>query len=637
MTTGTQAADGAERVVVALAGGPEGDDLVRRAARIASGAGGGDLLAVHVALGRGLTAGDPADLARQRSLVEELGGTYHLVVGTDVPRALLEFARKTAATQLVLGTSRRGRFAQLLAPGVSTTTAAAAGALDVHLAPHQEAPQRGPSTPARAGERGLSARRRGAGFALAIVGLPLLTVLLLAVQEHISLPTDILAFLVTVVAVALIGGFAPALCAAVVAFFLLNYWFTQPLHRFTIASRENVFALLAFLLVAVAVSSVVDLAARRTREASRARAEAATLSTLAGSVLRGHRPLHALLQQLRETFGFDDVTLLERVRGPDGDEWRPTASVGRTAPGSPGDGDAQVRVDDAMTLVLRGHALDADDRRVVEAFAAQAAVALRQERLAEQAARAAALAEVDRLRTALLNAVSHDLRTPLASATAAVSSLRSDVPFTAEDRAELLATAEESLDRLRALVENLLDMSRLQAGALALALQPIDMADVVAAAVDTVGPPAREVAIDLPDDLPDVLADPALLERAVANLVANSLRHGAPAGPPLVTAGSRDGRVELRVVDTGPGVPREDWDRIFLPFQRLGDHDAGSGVGLGLALSRGLVEAMAGTLVPEATPGGGLTMVISLPQAPSPDAGGSGAHRAPAPAREASR
>jgi two-component system sensor histidine kinase KdpD len=637
MTTGTQAAGGPERVVVALAGGPEGDDLVRRAARIASGAGGGDLLAVHVALGRGLTAGDPADLARQRSLVEELGGTYHLVVGTDVPRALLEFARTTAATQLVLGTSRRGRFAQLLAPGVGTTTASAAGALDVHLVPHQEAPHRGPSTPARAGERGLSARRRGAGFALAVVGLPLLTVLLLAVQEHISLPTDILAFLVTVVAVALVGGFAPALCAAVVAFFLLNYWFTQPLHQFTIASRENVLALLAFLLVAVAVSSVVDLAARRTREASRARAEAATLSTLAGSVLRGHRPLHALLQQLRETFGFDDVTLLERVRGPDGDEWRPTASVGRSAAGSPGDGDAQVRVDDTMTLVLRGHALDVDDRRVVEAFAAQAAVALRQERLAEQAARAAALAEVDRLRTALLNAVSHDLRTPLASATAAVSSLRSDVLFTAEDRAELLATAEESLDRLRALVENLLDMSRLQAGALALALQPIDMADVVAAAVDTVGPPAREVAIDVPDDLPDVLADPALLERAVANLVANSLRHGAPAGPPLVTAASRGGRVELRVVDTGPGVPREDWDRIFLPFQRLGDHDAGSGVGLGLALSRGLVEAMGGTLVPEATPGGGLTMVISLPQAPSPDARGTGARPAPALTREASR
>ncbi|MGZ4604169.1 MAG: sensor histidine kinase, partial [Kineosporiaceae bacterium] len=222
------------------------------------------------------------------------------------------------------------------------------------------------------------------------------------------------------------------------------------------------------------------------------------------------------------------------------------------------------------------------------------------------------------LRTALLNAVSHDLRAPLASATAAVSSLRSrDVDFTEEDRRELLATAEESLDRLRALVENLLDMSRLQAGALALALQPIGVAEVVPASVDAVGPAARDVVIRIPDDVPDVVADPALLERALANLVANALRFSPPGRPPLVTASALGGHVELRVVDTGPGVPREDWERIFLPFQRLGDRDNSSGVGLGLALSRGLVEAMSGTLVPEATPGGGLTMTIRLPAAPA--------------------
>ncbi len=266
----------------------------------------------------------------------------------------------------------------------------------------------------------------------------------------------------------------------------------------------------------------------------------------------------------------------------------------------------QVRVEEGLVLVLCGGPLAAADRRVVEAFAAQAAVALRQQRLAEQAAEVRTLGEVDRLRTALLNAVSHDLRTPLASATAAVSSLRSpDIAFDDDDRDELLATAEESLERLRDLVENLLDMSRLQAGALALSPQPIGVAEVVPAAIDTLGPAARDVAILVPDDLPDVIADAALLERVIANLVANALRFSPPGRPPVVTASSLGRQVELRVVDAGPGVPRESWDDIFVPFQRLGDRDNGSGVGLGLALSRGLVEAMSGTLRPRPPPAGG--------------------------------
>jgi two-component system sensor histidine kinase KdpD len=262
---------------------------------------------------------------------------------------------------------------------------------------------------------------------------------------------------------------------------------------------------------------------------------------------------------------------------------------------------------------MSGHALAAQDRRVLEAFAAQATIALRQERLEEAAATAGSLAEVDRVRTALLNAVSHDLRTPLASAKAAVETLRmSDLPLTEDDRAELLATIEESLDRLSGLVENLLDMSRLQAGALALAIQPIDVADVISAAVSSLGPAAYEVIIRVPEDTPEVSADPALLERAIANLVQNAIRHSPVNAPSQITASALGKAVEIRVIDRGPGIPEADWDQIFQPFQRLGDRDNTSGVGLGLALSRGLIEAMSGTLSPEGTPGGGLTMTISL-------------------------
>jgi two-component system sensor histidine kinase KdpD len=608
-----------ERVVVALTGGPEGDTLIRRAARIAARTKGADLLAVHVARNDGLAGGSPANLARQRVLLESLGGTYHQVVGTDVPAALLDFARAVNATQLVLGASRRGRLAQIFAPGVGVTTTAESGPIDVHLVTHEEVKRgRTPMTLTR----GLAWRRRIAGYALAALGLPLLTVALTRVRQDLSLPSDILLYLAAVVLVALTGGLYPALLAALTAFLLLNFYFTPPIHEWTIAERENVLALVVFLAVAATVSLAVDLAARRTSEASRARAEAETLSTLAGSVLRGSRPLPALLDQLRETFQLTGVTLLERrpdaAHGPDLQHnlaaWRVAAAVGDQPCLTPAQGEAEVRVDDEVSLVLRGRPLPAADRRVVEAFAAQAAVALRQERLEERAAAVGPLSEVDKLRTALLSAVSHDLRTPLASATAAVNSLRSrDVQFSDADRDELLATAEESLERLARLVENLLDMSRLQAGALAMAPQMLSLAEAIPRAVDDLGPAGRHIGIRIPDELPEVYADPALLERALVNLLANAARYSPPDRLPVITASEHGGHVEVRVVDHGPGIPAPDWDRVFLPFQRLGDRDNATGVGLGLALSRGLVEAMGGTLTPENTPGGGLTMTISLP------------------------
>jgi two-component system, OmpR family, sensor histidine kinase KdpD len=522
-----------------------------------------------------------------------------------------------------------------LSRGDGVTTIAESGSIDVHLVTHEATAHRwriaiGRDTPWRSRQGGLSLGRRAVGFILAIAALPALTALLLAVDGDVSLSTDILAFLLLVVAVALVGGLLPAVLAAVGGFLLLNYFFTPPVRMLTVAERENLLALFAFLVVAVSLSTVVDVAARRTREASQARAEAATLFTLAGSVLRGSRSLQARLEQVRETFGLKSVTLLERhpeaLGGPDlehtNQAWTVVACVGNPICLTPGDGDAEVHVDESSTLVLSGHRLAAQDRRVLEAFAAQATAAVRQERLEEAAATAGSLAEVDRLRTALLSAVSHDLRTPLASAKAAVGTLRmSDLPLNEDDRGELLATAEESLDRLSGLVENLLDMSRLQAGALALAIQPIDVADIISAAVTSLVPAGAGVVIRVPEDMPEVQADPALLERAIANLVQNAVRYSPPVAPPQITASAYGTAVEIRVIDCGPGVPETDWDQIFQPFQRLGDRDNASGVGLGLALSRGLVEAMAGTLSPEGTPGGGLTMTISLPAvtAPSPD------------------
>jgi two-component system, OmpR family, sensor histidine kinase KdpD len=613
-----------EKVVVALTGGSEGDSLVRRAARITARTKGADLLAVHVARNDGLADSSPVNLARQRLLVESLGGSYHQVVGADVPRALLDFARGVNATQLVLGVSRRGRWAQFVSPGVAAATTADSGTIDVHLVTHADGtrPPRVTRRPASA----LRPARKVTGFAMALVGLPVLTALLDRLRPELSLPSDILAFLVAVVAIALVGGLSVALLAATEAFLLLNYFFTPPMHQFTIEQRDNLLALLAFVLVAAAVSVVVDLAARRTVEAAQARAEAETLSTLAGSVLRGSRPLPALLDQVGETFRLSGVTLLERLPAAgsgvaEGSPlWRVVAAVGDRPAVDPAEGDAVVQVggpgQDGLALVLTGRPLPAADRRVVEAFAAQAAVALRQERLAERAEAVEPLAEVDRMRTALLSAVSHDLRSPLASARAAVGGLRSrDVALSPDDHDELLATADESLERLSGLVENLLDMSRLQAGVLAMSPQPTSVADVLPAVVDELAGPGRAVQVQISDETPDVVADPALLQRTLVNLLANALRYSPTDRPPIVAVSEHAGMVEIRVIDFGPGVPSTEWDRIFMPFQRLGDRDNATGVGLGLALSRGLVEAMGGLLTPEHTPGGGLTMTVSLPAA----------------------
>jgi two-component system sensor histidine kinase KdpD len=342
-------------------------------------------------------------------------------------------------------------------------------------------------------ERGtsLGSRRLLAGYLLAVALPALATLALSPLRGSLNLSSDVLVFLLATVVAALVGGLGPALVSAAAGAMLLNYFFTEPLHTLSVSDPNNAVALVVFVLVALLVSSAVDLAARRTNEV-------------------------------------------------------------------------------------------------------------------------AGLAEIDRTRTALLAAVGHDLRTPLAAAKAAVSTLRSvDLDLVAADRRELLATTDESLDSLTGLIENLLDMSRLQAGAMAVRLRTVSLEEVVGRALDGLGPSSALVAVDLGADS-DVEADPGLLERVLVNLLANALRFSPPDRVPALTVERTAHEVVVRVVDHGPGIPADQWEQVFLPFQRLGDTDNTTGVGLGLALSRGLTEALGGSLRPEETPSGGLTMVLRL-------------------------
>ncbi|WP_306318132.1 MULTISPECIES: sensor histidine kinase KdpD [unclassified Streptomyces] len=599
-----------ERIVVGLTGGPEGRTLIRRAARLAEKGAGGEVLAVYIARSDGLTAASPKELAVQRTLVEDLGGTFHHVIGDDIPAALLEFARGVNATQIVLGSSRRKTWQYMFGPGVGATVARESGPdLDVHIVTHDEV-AKGRGLPVARGAR-FGRSRVVWGWLIGVGGPALLSLILTHAESDLGLANDMLLFLSLTVAAALVGGLLPALASAAFGSLLLNYFFTPPLHLWTIADPRNIVAIVIFVGVAVSVASVVDIAARRTHQAARLRAESEILSFLAGSVLRGDTSLEALLERVRETFAMESVALLERER--DTAPWTCAGSVGPRPLGRPEDADVDMPVGDHMALALSGRVLPAEDRRVLAAFAAQAAVVLDRQRLQSEADQARTLAEGNRIRTALLAAVSHDLRTPLAGIKASVSSLRSeDVDWSPEDQAELLAGIEEGADRLDHLVGNLLDMSRLQTGTVTPLIREIDLDEVVPMALVGVPDPDLSVDLDVPETLPMVSVDKGLLERAVANIVENAVKYSPPDEPVLVSASALGDRVELRVVDRGPGVPDDAKDRIFAPFQRYGDAPRGAGVGLGLAVARGFVEAMGGTLSAEDTPGGGLTMVLTL-------------------------
>ncbi|OCB39097.1 histidine kinase [Mycobacterium malmoense] len=616
----TETWEARERVVVAVTGGPESETLVRRASRIASKSS-AELMVVHVIRGDGLAGLSEARMAKIRELASSLDASLHTVVGDDVPTALLDFAREMNATQLVIGTSRRSRWARVFEEGIGARIVERSGKIDVHLVTHEES-KRG----FRAASLAPNERRVASWLAAFMVPSAICAVIVTALDPYLGTSGDSALFFVGVLLVGLLGGVAPAVVSAVLSSLLLNYFLTAPRHTFTIAEPDAAVTELVLLLIAVAVAILVDGATKRTREARRASQEAELLILFAGSVLRG-ADLETLLERVRETYSQRTVSMLREPGEPDhagGRKAEVVACVGRDPCVTVDSADTAIEVgDDEFWMLLAGRKLSARDRRVLSAVAKQAAGLIRQRELAEEASRAEAIVRADELRRSLLSAVSHDLRTPLAAAKVAVSSLRAeDVAFSPEDTAELLATIEESIDQLTALVGNLLDSSRLAAGVVRPDMRRVYLEETVQRALISIGKGATgfsrsaidRVKVEVGDAV--VLADPGLLERVLANLIDNALRY-APNCVVRVNAGRVGDRVLINVVDEGPGVPHGAEEQIFEAFQRLGDHDNTTGVGLGMSVARGFVEAMGGTIAAGDTPGGGLTVTVEL-SAPEP-------------------
>jgi two-component system sensor histidine kinase KdpD len=635
-----------ERIVVGLTGGPEGEVLIRRGARILNRVNGGDLLAVHVRAADGVASESPQALEAQRRLIQDLGGSYHVVSGEDPASALLDFARSVNATRIVVGISRRGKLAGLLGSvlggGIGTRVVRDSGDIDVHMVSH---PLGGRGTgPRRQWELGRV--RVAAGFVLAGV-LPVLLQLLLGLNPHQNVATAVLVQLTGSVTVALIGGLWPAILAALWSSLLVNYFSTPPVGTLTVNDPQNVLALLVFLGVSAAVAIVVDRSARRSKEAALARAEATTLGDLTRGAAGSEDAVKGLLEQAMGVFQVRGAALFSLAeddggpRGRPGKSWRRLAVAGDIPPRSgdadrPASGDISGEnvedVDASTRLVLFGRVLPASDRRLLGAFGVHLAAQLERQQLAASRREVLRLAESNTMRTSILRAVSHDLRTPLAGIKLAVGSLlQAGVRYAPEEQHELLQAIDECSDRLDLLVGNLLDMSRISSESVNPLLRPVRWYEVIPAALH--GLPAGRVRVEIPPNMPEIDADPGMLERVIANITENAVKY-AP-GSDIVLAGTAGGLSsatfagrpagELRIIDHGQGVPVERVIEMFRPFQRLDDIPQVSGVGLGLAVAKGFTEAMGGTLTAEPTPGGGLTMVIRLPLSTgAPDDGSHG-------------
>jgi len=595
-----------ERVLVAISGSERGERLVRRAARMAQRFG-TEFVAVHVRPQDGL-AGPALDrLKAQRELVSSLGGGYREVVGADVGRSLVEAARSFNATQIILGATRRNQLYELLQGSVINTVIRLSGAsIDVHVISNEDDDAEGEEEPSgRRRPSSLPRRRIALGFSLAAVGLPLLTVVLNALGSHITLPSVLLLYLLLVVLVSAVGGLWPALVSAVAGDLLANWYFTPPLHTLTISEPQNLIALCVFLAVAAGFSGYVALAARRAITGEQAQAEADLFLTFSG-----HTPVEVLIERLERALQLDGVALLANRDG----SWNVVAASGEHAPRGPESAVQTIDLDGGRLLAISGRAVPAEEQRILEAFAREVSSSLAHDEFAAEAQTMGTLAAGNELRAAILSAVSHDLRTPLSAIKASVTSLlQHDVKWTSEARREFLQTINEETDRLNALVGNLLDMSRLQAGALTVSTEPVGLDEIVPAALRSLGGRASRVHSEVPETLPRVLADPGLLERALANLLDNALRHCPEDTEVRVVADpTGDEYIDLRIVDHGPGVPESERERIFVPFQRLGDVSTSNGVGLGLAVARGFVEAMGGSIEGKETHGGGLTMIVRL-------------------------
>jgi two-component system, OmpR family, sensor histidine kinase KdpD len=569
------ATDKNEKIAVLL-DGTQDSELLARASRIAQ-QNTADILGLYVASPH--APQNDEQRRQRRNMVEQSGGTYHEIVEEDAATAFLAFAHAEHATTLIADHASprkhgvRLRLADFILP-----------------------------------ETGISSQRKLIGFLIGALVLGALTIGLVANRDVLSVPTSLALYLLAVVGITAIGGRWPGITSALFAPLLANWYLIPPFHTFRINDGENILELVVFVSAATIVSAFISVASRRSSEAEHAWREASTLAALSESSATD--PLDGIITLLSQTFGLSGVSVLKT----DHEQTEVVTSVGTSAPTTAHTADFTSDIAPGISLAINGPALTATDHRLLSAFVGQLSKALEQRELRHIAMEANALAKADELRTAILRAVSHDLRSPLASIKASVSSLRqTDIDWPQDVREDFLAAIESDTDRLTGIITNLLDLSRIEAGVLRPVLRNVSLEEILPAAAQ--GLDAQRITLDVPLDLPEIESDPALLERALANLMGNALTWSPADKPIIVQAHERDNFVQIHVIDYGIGIPQNQRQTVVQPFHRLNDNTSSGGLGLGLAIADRLIASMNGRLELRDTPGGGLTAVVIIPSA----------------------
>lgn len=629
-----------ERVLVCLAPTPAGERLVRTGRRLATALD-AEWVVLHVETAEDsrYTVDERDRLDRLLRLAEELGATAVTVPGPSVAEEVIQYARAHNITKIVVGASRGPWWLDLVRGAVVDKIIRASGATDVYVI-------RGPAERLR----GLRAARRGQPssrvpylYSAAIIGLA--TAVGWAVRTHLDPANLTMLYLLAVVIIALQWGWGPAVLGAALGVAAFDFFLVPPYGSFAVGNTQYLLTFAGLLLVGVVIGSLAARAREHTQAARHREAYTAALSALSADLAASsglEAIAAAVARHMAETFS-REVAVLVPVEGrlrPIGQapgfpldenelavatwvyEHGEVAGVGTdTLPAAsaryvPLKTAQAVRGVLAVRPAVTGERLTPDQQRLALAFANQAALAIERTQLADVARRVEVLRETERLHTALLDSVAHDLRTPLASITGALSSLvDGTAPLDGSTRRELLENAREEADRLNRFLGNLLDMNRLESGALKLRVEPGDVEDLVGAALTQLGEGAqrREIRVRLASPLPPVPMDFALVTQALANVLDNALKYSTPATPVDVSVLAAGTDVQIRIEDRGAGIPPGDLTRIFDKFYRIQRQEGASGVGLGLAISRGIIEAHGGRIWAENRPEGGTAVVITLP------------------------
>jgi two-component system sensor histidine kinase KdpD len=628
-----------DRLLVCISPSPLAEKLIRTTRRLADEIG-AEWFAVYVELASRpeLNSANRERIARHLQLAEELGARTRTLTGNSIPETILAYALKHNITKVVVGKPIRPRWRELLAGSMVDHLIYASGDVDVYVI-SARLEQKQPVFPSE------WTPHRPLGRYLLGLGLVTISTLIgMAIQGNLEPTNLVMLYLASTVIAAIFLGRGPALLTSILGVLAFDFFLVPPYMTLAISDTQYLLTFIGLFVVSLVVSTLTVRTREQAEAAIQREAQTSALYTLSRDLTSAvdlQQVADVIITHIRQVFG-REVAIFLPENGqlhvfactpeyqPDNNElavavWafehdQPAGLGTDTLPA------ASLRCQPLKTVrgmvgVLGIHPrepgtlLTPEQRQTLNAIAYQAALSIERASLAEQARQAELLRATEKLQTALLNSISHDLRTPLVSITGALSSLREkSLKISPEDRTSLLETAHGEAERLNRLVGNLLNMTRLEAGAIHLRLEPCDIQDAIGAALEQLGGrlDKRPVKINLPEDLPLVTMDFALFGQALVNLLDNAIKYSPKNTSIEVNVSQTRNTVEIDICDQGIGIPPEDLERVFDKFYRVQRPESVNGTGLGLAICKGIVEAHGGTIQALNRPGGGTIIKVIL-------------------------